>query len=67
MLAYSFHRSQIGPCGHYLPDSTAAEAEYAYEAEAVRCHACTAVAAATPQYKDNPNPQALLFRALRRR
>ncbi|NUS17087.1 MAG: hypothetical protein HOY69_37790 [Streptomyces sp.] len=29
-------------CGHPVHDTTAAEAEYAYDAHVLRCHACAA-------------------------
>lgn len=49
-------------CGHYLPDSTAAEADDGYEVElAVRCHACTARAEAYARYSETRHPEALLF------
>lgn len=49
-------------CGHYLPDSTAAEADDGYESELpIRCHACTARARAYARYSESQHPEALLF------
>ena len=67
MLALHLYEAQLGPCGHYLPESTAADAEERYSVpEPSRCHACTAVAAARGPYRDNPHPHALLFYVKRR-
>jgi hypothetical protein len=67
MLALQMYRSQIGPCGHYLPRTAAADAEERYVAPAPdRCHACTAIAVQSAAYTDNPHPHALLFHAERR-
>lgn len=67
MLALLLYRSQLGPCGHYLPESTAANAEDRYDVgEPIRCHACTAVAVASAAAAGNPHPSALLFQPVRR-
>lgn len=68
MLAWLLYKSNVHEaCGHWLPDSTAPEADEGYVVdEAVRCHACTARAQAYKRYEDTPNPEALLFPARRR-
>ncbi|HEX6873683.1 MAG TPA: hypothetical protein VF163_21500 [Micromonosporaceae bacterium] len=66
MLALRLYRAQVGPCGHYLPDTTAAAAEERWVGSHIRCHACTAVRQTMDTYKDSPHPQALLFLAERR-
>jgi hypothetical protein len=66
MLALHRYRSLVGPCGHYLPDTTAVENEYAYVGVVRRCHACTATAQLANAHKDSPQPTALLFGAERR-
>lgn len=67
MLALQRYRAQVGPCGHYLPHTTAPEAEEVYRSpEPNRCHACTAVVIQSETYRDSPQPQALLFHAERR-
>lgn len=66
MLALHRYRALTGPCGHYLPDSTAAENEYAYRGVVRRCHACTASAQMAQAHKDSPQPSALLIGAERR-
>ena len=54
-------------CGHYLPDSTAAEAEDGYVVEqAIRCHACTARSRAYARYQESPQPDALILPAQRK-
>ncbi len=68
MLAWRMYQSLLHTCGHYLPKSTAPEAEYAYEVpEPTRCNACTAIAQTVEAFKGAPHPQALLFHAERRR
>jgi hypothetical protein len=53
------------PCGGYLPDVTAAEAEGKFRAEPpIRCHKCTARAQAIDAHlksAHNPHPEALLW------
>lgn len=67
MLALHRYRSQLGPCGHYLPHTAAADAEERYAVpDPDRCHACAAIAAKSGAYKDSPHPQSLLFHAERR-
>lgn len=66
MLALALYRARVGPCGHYLPDSTAKANEYAYTASFRRCHACTATAQLAESHKDSPQPVALLYGAERR-
>lgn len=67
MLALHLYEAQRGPCGHYLPHTTAPEAEDRYVSpEPRRCHACTAVATRRAAYDDTPHPNALLFHAERR-
>ena len=67
MLALLLYRTQLGPCGHYLPHTAAGDAEERYYTpEPARCHACTAIAATSKAYIDSPQPQALLFHAERR-
>lgn len=67
MLALLLYRSQLGPCGHYLPHTAAPDAEERYfSPEPDRCHACTAVGATSRAYMDSPQAQALLFHAERR-
>lgn len=67
MLALHLYRAQTGPCGHYLPDSTAEDAEGRYEVPLpTRCHACTALAQAQAGYEDSDHPRALLFHTVRR-
>lgn len=63
MDAWLLYRSNIHEaCGHYLPDSTAPEAEDGYVSEdAIRCHACTARARAFARYSESQQPEALLF------
>lgn len=63
MLALALYRSRLGPCGHYLPTTTAADNEYAYRGTSRRCHACTAAAQLAEAFKDSPQPGALLFGA----
>ena len=54
-------------CGHYLPDSTAADAEDGYVVDdPIRCHACTARSAAYKRYQESPEADALLFPARRK-
>jgi len=66
-LALDLYESQLGPCGHYLPHTAAADAEERYQSpEPGRCHACTATAIRAESYKDSPQPHALLFHAERR-
>ncbi len=66
-LALDLYESQLGPCGHYLPHTTAADAEGRYVApEPTRCHACTATAVRSAEYKDSPQNHALLYHAERR-
>ena len=66
-LALQVYESQLGPCGHYLPRTAAADAEGRYVVPAPdRCHACTAIREQLEQYRDNPHPEALLFHAERR-
>jgi len=67
MLALTLYRSQLGPCGHYMPHATADDAEERYVSpEPRRCHACTAAGVRAESYKDSPQPQALLYHAERR-
>lgn len=71
VLALQMYESLVhGPCGHYLPDSTAADADGRYHVDApTRCHACTAQARAFKQHLDSPHdahPEALLWHAERR-
>lgn len=67
MLALHLYRSQVGPCGHYLPRTAAADAEYRYfSPEPDRCHACTAIGEQAKAYTESPQPQALLFHAERK-
>lgn len=61
MLALAMYRSKVGPCGHYLPESTAKANEYGWVVQAARCHACTAVAGEAERYKDNPHSHAILY------
>ena len=66
MLALALYRSQVGPCGHYLPHTAADDAEERYHApEPRRCHACTAIASRAKAYVEAPHSQALLFHAER--
>lgn len=66
MLALHRYRAQCGPCGHYLPHTTDAEAEGAYRGVMRRCHACTAVEIEAARYTDSPQPNAVLVGAERR-
>lgn len=71
MLARDLYRSLIhGPCGGYLPDTTAPEAEGTYTAESpVRCQLCTARAEAHAAHMNSPHaphPEALLWPVMRR-
>jgi hypothetical protein len=67
MLALGVYRARLGPCGHYLPETTGPDAEDRYTADVpMRCHACTAVAQRAHLYRDDPHPQALLYHAERR-
>jgi hypothetical protein len=65
MLALGVYRSRVGPCGHYLPDSTAAENEFGWSVVASRCHECTAVSAESNRFAENPHPHAMLYAATR--
>lgn len=60
MLALHRYRSMLGPCKHYLPETTAAENEDAYRGVMRRCHACTAQEIVAAQYTDSPQPGAVL-------
>lgn len=61
--AWLVYKSQIHEaCGHYLPDSTEAAAEYEV-GDATRCHACTARSIAFKRYEDSPQNDALLYMA----
>lgn len=65
--ALLLYRSQVGPCGHHLPTSTAAESEDRYDVpDPDRCHACTAIGTKSAGYRDSHVPSALLFHAVRR-
>lgn len=67
-LALNLYEAQIGPCGHYLPRTTAPDAEDGYVVPLPdRCHACTAIREKLGQYNDSPHPEALLFHAEPRR
>lgn len=67
MLALGEYRRRLDPAGHYLPDTTAEDAEDAYVAsEPIRCHACKAVSMASAPYRDDPHPESLLFLPERR-
>lgn len=63
MDAWLLYKSGVHEaCGHYLPDSTATEAEDGYVAELpIRCHACTARARAFTRYSESQHVEALLF------
>ena len=67
-LAWLTYKANVhDACGHYLPDSTAPEADEGYVVEAaIRCHACTARAQAYARYSESPQPEALLY-AVRRK
>ena len=66
MLALAFYKAQVGPCGHFLPDTTAPDAEGGYRGVMRRCHACTAVEIEAVKYKRSPQPGAVLIGAERR-
>lgn len=63
MDAWLLYRSNVhDACGHYLPDSTAGEDDWVAD-KPIRCHACTARAAAYKRIEaaGNQYPEALLF------
>lgn len=71
VLALELYESLVhSQCGHYLPESTAAEADGAYDVEPpTRCHACTARATAIKAHMTSPHsphPEALLWVVKRR-
>lgn len=68
MLALLLYKANVHTeCGHYLPDSTAPDADEGYEVDLpIRCHACTARAQALKRYEDSRHPEALLFPARRK-
>ena len=70
MVALGVYRSQIHePCGGYLPETTAADAEDGYQADLpIRCHLCTARLRQYGKYQDSSTPQidALLWPVVRR-
>lgn len=68
MLAHLMHeRLTCSGCGGHLPDTTDPKADGAYIAdEPIRCHRCTAIAMRAEQYRESPQPQALMFPTRRR-
>lgn len=67
MLALqAYEDARCSGCGGFIPDTTKPEAEDSFRVEASRCHLCTARAQEADGYKDNPHPQALLYRVERR-
>lgn len=63
MLGYQEWQDNTCANGHYMPEASAADHEYAYKGVALRCHACTAIAIAMDQYKESPHTRALMFSA----
>lgn len=63
MLALAEYQSLVHhTCGGYLPETTAADNEGGYVATAPRrCHKCTAIEQTRVNYRESPQPQALLF------
>lgn len=71
MLALALYEAQVHePCGGYLPDTTAADADDRYAAAPpVRCHLCTARMQAHHAHVTSPHaphPEALLWPIRRR-
>ena len=69
VLALIDYEGQCCPgCGGYLPDTTAPEAQFAYEADnPVRCHDCTAVQRKQGKYREQEQAAALVQWPVRRR
>lgn len=68
MLALAVHRAGLCPlCGRPRDECTdpLSEGQWVVPA-ATRCYATTALRASAPQYKDSPQPEALLLHAERR-
>lgn len=51
-LAWQAEQGERHTCGRRLSESMAKENQFAYEAEAVRCHACAAKDRVGKQYQD---------------
>lgn len=66
MLALNLYRSQVMSCGHYRPQATDPEAEYAWTVEPERCHICTTILMARDAQKHTPHPEALHYYPERR-
>lgn len=68
MLALGVYRDLIHePCGGWLPETTAPDAEDAYQVDTPhRCHLCTARAVVAERYRESQHPQALMFPATRK-
>jgi uncharacterized protein with PIN domain len=61
MLALAEHRESLCPnCGGRLVDTTAAENETRYQAEAIRCFRCLAFSHNHDVYKEDQHPHSLL-------
>ncbi|WP_033288248.1 hypothetical protein [Amycolatopsis jejuensis] len=63
VLAYlDYELLTCSGCGGYIPETTAAENEGRYEAEAPhRCHRCTAIARKREDYEEAPHASALVL------
>jgi hypothetical protein len=68
MLALAVYRARLCPqCGRPLSVCTDPDSESEWLVPpARRCYATTALRLAAPQYKDSPQPEALLLHAERR-
>lgn len=68
MIALGRYRAMAcSGCGGHLPDTTAGDDQDVWDADLpIRCHRCTAIAVRRDQYRDTPQPQALLYTAHRR-
>ena len=55
------YEAQLCPQGHYIPESSAADAEEDYEVEVVGiCHECVAEQQHAKRWEDHKHPDALL-------
>jgi hypothetical protein len=66
-LAWQAEQRETHTCGQPLPESTAKENQFKYEAEPVRCHACAARDRIAEQYRgqDGADTAGLMVRLTR--
>lgn len=64
-LALALVESEQCPgCGQPLAETTAADAQYAYRAISVRCHACAAVAREGRDFSEHGETEGLMIQAV---